>query len=69
MMGTRARGCAMTLYQPPTTYSSSIKRPPCPKCGMRMMLSRIEPDSPGREKHTFECPGCDKEFSEIVAIK
>jgi hypothetical protein len=36
---------------------------------MRMMLSRIEPDSPGREKHTFECPGCDKEFSEVVAIK
>ena len=59
----------MTLYKPATAYSDTILRPLCAKCGMRMMLSRIEPDSPGREKHTFECPGCDKEFSEVVAIK
>jgi hypothetical protein len=36
---------------------------------MKMMLSRIEPVGPGRERHTFECPGCDKEISEIVEFK
>jgi hypothetical protein len=59
----------MTLYKPATAYTDSIKRPLCRKCGAKMMLARIEPDSPGRERHTFECPACDSEFSEIVAIK
>jgi hypothetical protein len=69
--GTMARGGAhrMTLYKPATAYSDAIKRPLCPKCGAQMMLTRIEPDSPGRERHTFECPGCDNEVTETVEIK
>jgi hypothetical protein len=59
----------MTLYKPATAYSDAITRPLCPKCGTKMMLSRIEPDSPGREQHTFECPACDKQISEIFEIK
>ena len=56
----------MTLYQPTSSYSESIIRPPCPKCGARMLLSRIEPDSPSHEKRTFECTACQSETSEIV---
>ena len=59
----------MTLYKPATAYSDTILRPLCAKCGTRMMLSRIEPDSLGREKHTFECPSCDTETSDIVEIR
>jgi hypothetical protein len=32
-----------------------------------MMLARIEPDGPGRERRSFECPKC--EHSETVTAK
>jgi hypothetical protein len=56
----------MTLYKPATAYSDTIKRPLCKQCGAKMMLARIQPDSPGREQHSFECPACNHGFSEIV---
>jgi len=56
----------MTKFQPATSRTDAITRPGCPKCGTRMMLSRIEPESPGYEKHTFECPVCDHKESEIA---
>lgn len=59
----------MTLYKPATAYSDAIKRPLCPKCGAKMWLARIEPDSPGYENQTFECPACNAELTEIVKIK
>ena len=59
----------MTIYQPVTRYSAEIIRPPCPRCGTRMMLSRIEPDDPGYDKHSFECSKCGSEHSEIVKFK
>lgn len=31
-----------------------------------MMLARIEPDEPGHEKRTFECPSCGKEIDELA---
>ena len=34
-----------------------------------MWLARIEPDSPGYENQTFECPACNAELTEIVKIK
>jgi hypothetical protein len=33
-----------------------------------MMLSRIEPDSPGHDKRTFECR-CGYELSTVVKYK
>ena len=30
----------------------------CPKCGSPMGLTRIEPDSPGIDRRTFECEQC-----------
>ena len=48
----------MTTYQPATPHSDSIVRPDCPKCGTGMRLFGIEPDKPGFEVHSFECPSC-----------
>jgi hypothetical protein len=30
----------------------------CPRCKAEMRLFGIEPESPGRELYTFECPNC-----------
>jgi predicted nucleic-acid-binding Zn-ribbon protein len=43
--------------------------PICPKCGTRMWLSRIEPDEPGCDKRTFECPKCENEVSETFKYR
>jgi hypothetical protein len=57
----------MTRYKPATPATDAIVRPPCGKCGNRMMLARIEPDAPGYDRRTFECPICD--HSEAVVVK
>lgn len=61
----------MTLYKPATPYSDSIVRPDCPRCGTRMMLSRITPvrDKPDHDKHMFECAKCGNEISEVVRFE
>jgi hypothetical protein len=41
----------MTTYQPASPHSDSIKRPGC-----FMRLFGIEPERPGYELHSFECP-------------
>ena len=57
----------MTIFQPSTDYSNAIARPICSKCGATMMLSRIEPDSPGHDMRTFECTvSCGHSRTEIV---
>jgi DNA-directed RNA polymerase subunit M/transcription elongation factor TFIIS len=35
-----------------------IKSPRCPKCGAMMSLRIIEPERPGFDSRTFECPKC-----------
>jgi hypothetical protein len=55
----------MTIYQPTTAYSAAII-PPCPRCATKMLLSRLEPDTPNHDKRTFECPACRNEHSEVV---
>jgi transposase-like protein len=55
----------------PSTYlthasTRAIVRPRCPKCSAVMMLARIEPDRPGHDKRTFECPVCYRAESEVV---
>ncbi len=49
-----------------TASSRAIIRPPCPKCGTTMMLARIESDTPGYDRRTFECPTCDYWESAVV---
>ena len=48
----------MTIYQPATPHSNSIVRPGYPKCRTRMRLFGIEPEAPGFELLSFECPSC-----------
>jgi hypothetical protein len=43
-------GCAMLV--------ASINGPRCSKCGETMSLRIIEPERPGFESQTFECPKC-----------
>jgi len=59
-------GRAMATYQPVTKETDAIVRPACPQCGHRMMLARIEPDSPGYDRRSFECPDCGHERTVIV---
>lgn len=39
--------------------------PPCPKCGIAMMLTRIEPEKPGEEQWTYECALCEESASQL----
>ena len=48
----------MTTYQPATPHSDSVVRPNCPKCRTRMLLFGIEPQRPGYELLSFDCPKC-----------
>lgn len=48
----------MATYQPKTPHSDLIERPNCAKCGAKMRLFGIEPERPGHELHSFECPTC-----------
>jgi hypothetical protein len=50
------------------THASSraVTRPPCPKCGTTMTLTRVEPHMPGYDMRTFECPTCNHSESEVV---
>ena len=61
----------MRVSQPSDSYFVSIIRPPCPKCGTRMMLSRITtvPNKPDHDQRTFDCPNCGYEISEVVKFK
>jgi hypothetical protein len=47
----------------------AAERPSCPKCGTQMWLATIEPDRPGHDRRTFECPRCQVEKVEIVKFK
>jgi hypothetical protein len=39
-------------------FVDRIKSPRCPKCGAMMALRIIEPERPGFDSRTFECPKC-----------
>ena len=44
----------------------SIERPWCAACEVPMWLARIQPDKPGYDKRTFECPVCHDEIVVVV---
>ena len=45
---------------------TSIKRPRCSHCTMRMMLASISPGPVGFEHRRFECPKCNSLKNEVV---
>ena len=47
------------IFAPATPYSDSIERPGCAKCGTATLLVGLEPERPGYELHTFQCPNCE----------
>jgi endogenous inhibitor of DNA gyrase (YacG/DUF329 family) len=43
----------------PTQPPRRLYKRPCPKCGLPMLLSRIEPtDKIDYDQQTYECPTC-----------
>jgi len=50
----------MTAFQPATPHSDAIERPDCAHCGTSRRLFGIEPEKPGYELYSFECPGCGR---------
>jgi hypothetical protein len=56
---------------PKIEYSPSdprrIERLLCPRCGTQMNFSRVEPDEPGFDLRTFQCPKC--QYLESFVVK
>jgi hypothetical protein len=44
-------------------------RPDCPQCAAQMYLARIEPEKPGHDLRTFECPRCQHVETAVVKFK
>src|SRR5271156_6527739 len=43
-------------------------QPPCPRCGKRMTLTRVDPHTPGYETRPFDCSHCGYSVGEVVKI-
>jgi hypothetical protein len=41
-------------------FSGALDRPVCKRCGTRMILARISPESTQCETWSFECPKCER---------
>lgn len=52
-------GVMRAKFAAATLLSDSIVRPSCSECGTATLLVGIEPDRPGYELHTFQCPSCE----------
>jgi hypothetical protein len=49
-------------------FVNVIKNPGCLKCGEMMALRIIEPERPGFDSRTFECPKCYDTETLVVSI-
>jgi hypothetical protein len=47
-------------------FIDAIKSPRCPKCGAMMSLRIIEPERPGFDSRTFECPKSTASISPVA---
>lgn len=56
----------MAVHQPATPARDAILRPPCSKCATKTNLIEIEPDEPGYDLLTFQCPACGQFEVSIV---
>jgi hypothetical protein len=46
-----------------------LNQPICQKCGARMWITLIEPDSPNHDRRTFECPRCENVLTETIKYR
>jgi hypothetical protein len=54
----------LSLWGGAMLFSSSLERPACKRCGIRMVLARISPDGPQYETWHYECLKCDRVLTE-----
>jgi DNA-directed RNA polymerase subunit RPC12/RpoP len=59
----------MPLRKRISSEPAPFERSPCSKCGAKMMLARIEPDTPDRDRRTYECPKCGAEESMVLKYR
>jgi hypothetical protein len=59
MPNTNERSGMRAIFAPATAHSDAVIRPSCSQCGTATNLVGKEPDSPGYELHTFQCPKCE----------
>jgi hypothetical protein len=48
--------------------STEYTRPDCPQCVAQTYLARIEPEKPGHDLRTFECPRCQHTERAVVKV-
>jgi hypothetical protein len=48
----------MTFSEYTLENAPMTARPDCPKCTAQMYLARIQPEKPGFDLRTFDCPRC-----------
>jgi hypothetical protein len=58
----------MTKYRPATPATDAIVRPPYSRCATHTHLIGIEPEKPGYDLRTFECPKCGQFETSVVEI-
>ena len=59
----------MTFSEYTLANAPIIVRPECPTCTAQMYLGRIEPEKPGYDLRTFECPMCQHVERAVVRFK
>jgi hypothetical protein len=55
------------VFEPASAHSEAVVRPVCSVCGTATLLVGIEPERPGYELRTFECPTC-RHFETAIGI-
>ena len=56
----------MTIYEFTPQAPKIIPGPACTKCGISMHIIRIEPETPGFDRRTFECAMCHDVISVVA---
>jgi hypothetical protein len=62
---TDGKAAMITVFAPATAHSDGIARPNCSECGTATLLIGIEPERPGYDLHTFQCPNCENFETEV----
>ena len=57
----------MIIQQRLQSSLAPFDRPCCPECGSAMFLVEVEPDAPGSESRSYECPQC--KFTERSVVQ
>jgi hypothetical protein len=56
------------IFASATPYLDAIARPNCSECGAETLLVGIEPERPGCDLYTFQCPNCEAFDTEVGKV-